>query len=359
MPPATAAIPSASLTPFRPAPEAAAAIFERIASGRESLADLAADHNTSLEALALWLESPDAQDRLASISAGLATFARIGALARIPAATGALHSILTDFNQRCARATAASAAASASATASPSNPNSPAPSTSAPAAPDTAAAPAPVSSPMDDFRERRLIYSVACLILRITRTPDRPRPAPVSSASPAHATSPAPSRDQSAHSPAHAHPHADSALRGLRPLRPDAAAIDPFARPERPAKAPGPADRLERLADPAVRARQSRDSWLAEVRREVATIVEPEDLPQVLESMTQMDDDLICEMLRCAAAEGRGQPPPSSPRNPPPSAWRGSPPSHSPPPPRHTPKRDSPGALLAAAGAPGPHGPAP
>ena len=331
MPFATAAIPSAPLSPFRPAPEAAAAIFDRIASGRESLTDLAAAHNTSLEALALWLESPDAQQRLAAISTGLATFARIGALARIPAAASALSNLIDDFNAR--RALAA-----------PRSPAESAPRTSSDDAP-------PVPSPMDDFRERRLIYSVACLLLRITRTPDRPRPATI-----AHAASSAPARDQSAHphthqpAPSHTPAH-DASLRGMRPLSPDAAAIDPFAHQDRPAKSPGPADRLERLADPAARVRQSPEAWRAEVQRTIASVVEPEDLPHVLESMTQMDDELICEMLLTAAAEGRGQPPPDF------APLPAMPPGPGFPPPRHTPQRDSPGALLSAAGAP--PGPAP
>lgn len=141
---ATAAIPAFS--PFRPSPEAAAAIFTRIASGSESLADLAAAHSTSIEAFALWLESPEAQERLARLSAGLANFARLGAIARLPIATGALASLIDHFRHRCALAAAKPADGSA-----------------------------PLPSPMDDIRERRLVFSAACLILRISRTPDRPR----------------------------------------------------------------------------------------------------------------------------------------------------------------------------------------
>lgn len=303
---APAAIPSA-FSPFRPSPAAADAIFAAIAAGRSSPADLAQAHHTTLEAFALWLESREARDRLDRISTGLATFARIGAMARLPAATQSLSAFIEHFNARCA--------ASAAAAGTPGS--------------------HPVPSPMDDIRERRLIFSASCLILRITRTPDRPRPfaTPVSAAN----------TPRSAAAPHTAQRH-ESSARGMRSLRPESATIDPLAQWDRPPASAGPAARLERLADPALRARQSPDAWRDQVEGTLATIIDPDQLPQVLAAVSDMDDDEVCEMLLSAANDARGDPQPA-----PESRQAASPALR-----RTSSRGDSPASLLAAAGAAGP-----
>lgn len=287
---AAAAIPSAPLSPFRPAPEAAAAIFSRIASGRESLADLAAAHNTSLEAFALWLESPDAQERLARISAGLASFARIGALARLPAATNTLVSLVEHFTQRCALAAAKPADGSA-----------------------------PVPSPMDDIRERRLIFSAACLILRISRTPDRPRTHPAArdahsppshegdTAAPAQRSASTlrpdiflPSRSFAAEyrgerireAAAAGNRHSASTTSGPSPAPPKAVSASRAAPSSTFSSAAPNTPAAQRAHSPASRA------WRKTVADKLAPSLTAEELVQLHESFEQMSDDEICDVIR-------------------------------------------------------------
>jgi len=97
---ATAAdIAPADLTPFRPTPAAAANIFSAIASGRVSLFDLAAQHNTTLTDLIVWLESPETSQRHAALNHGLAAAVRTASLAHLAAAAPALARTLNEFSQ--------------------------------------------------------------------------------------------------------------------------------------------------------------------------------------------------------------------------------------------------------------------
>jgi hypothetical protein len=145
---------AANFIPFNPdarGPNSPAdAILAEIAAAEKSLRQIAADHGTTLPALALWLESPQAQDRMAEFSTGLAAATRLAALAHTHSAVAALDELITDYR--------AERIASASAT------------TAAPPRP------APDSSDPSTLRERMLaerrrgnIIRAATILLRLTR----------------------------------------------------------------------------------------------------------------------------------------------------------------------------------------------
>ena len=129
-----------TFVPFLPSASAADSIFAAISSGECSPQQLARQHNTTVEALVLWLESDEARNRLAVLNAGLALFTRSIALTHLPAASHLLARIIDECRKRFSGADTAHAA-------------------------------------INDRHLCRLSYIASSLLYRLARTPDR-APAP-------------------------------------------------------------------------------------------------------------------------------------------------------------------------------------
>lgn len=82
---------------FTPDDTLAAAILRDLASSRGSLAAVANAHGVSIADLAVWLDSPDARQRIAAIERGSYVAVRLAATLNLPSAVDALTQILNDF----------------------------------------------------------------------------------------------------------------------------------------------------------------------------------------------------------------------------------------------------------------------
>jgi hypothetical protein len=87
---------SHAFTTFEPTPEAAEPIIRDLTDPSIALTDVAARHNTSLEALILWLETPDTAARIDAIDSAVARRARLVATNYLPNVAQALARILDE-----------------------------------------------------------------------------------------------------------------------------------------------------------------------------------------------------------------------------------------------------------------------
>jgi len=85
---------------FNPDPATAARILNDLSDPARSLCELAAEHDTTLESLSLWISLPETQDRLATIDSVALQRTRLVAAQHLAPAAKALGDLIADHNQR-------------------------------------------------------------------------------------------------------------------------------------------------------------------------------------------------------------------------------------------------------------------
>ena len=277
-----------------------------------------------------------AQPDLAPRLAAAVVAARLAALTALPTAIAAIDLILKQFNAKSAAA-AAAAAPTPPSTAASSGPDSPAPQ------------PLSFEERALAHRERRLAYSAAYFILRVSRLPDdAPHRRPLSSPAPA----------QPHRRPAPTAPPAPASPRPLAPLGFAPAAESHLADSRTSPRAPSPSSSPSALPHPTsnvplIPLAQRIYDVLSEgipadeaagLRESLIDATE-DDVRAMVDSIRNVyGDDYIPELNDIVPAAQRNPPPlpdPPDPLNPNRSSRPGNP-------------RASPASLLAAAGSSGP-----